>query len=581
MAVLHLVLMFAAPFTVSALVAIALSSLVAWRSARFAHTAADATIRGEPRRQKRSRAIALAFELHLRSSKSDAHRIGPCDARDQDKRRRGRARGSVRDQARITRGLDARKADRRRPRRRDDARSRRSRRRNGPHRRSRRKRDRLSRESHTTKLEPLSSGASITLRSEARPRARIEGLARRLAVVFPALPFFWLPLGAIQDWSNVDTTKCAELGTCHAIPIWRTDAPFLTVVKGWWHGDHYKSGPSSDANCAATTACSQYGQCHAVDGQCQAKGDGDCQASWQCMQYGNCSDNAGRCAALKDEDCARTEMCWNFGACTADASRGCTIGKDSDCARTEQCTKWGQCSAVNHDCKAVKDSDCRQGEVCRDGPRCTASDGECVATDASCHETYDCMTSGGCATSGGTSAFCVPKTDDDCQWSRACIEYGECTAYQRICAIDTLRCSEARSVSLKETVAGTNLTASRGAIGIAKHRSVAKSTAHASSSTVGAERAAPIRIDCKLDGRCTFDNNRCVVGGDADCSAVARLRARRFCARADRTAGASRRATKIASRRTTAAKSATALRRTDAARARATPTAVFRTDAAI
>jgi hypothetical protein len=368
------------------------------------------------------------------------------------------------------------------------------------------------------KLEPITH--AVRLACDAPPRQIVRMPAWRQPLCFlVTLPFLWLPLGALVDFSELgaDTSNaanCRSFGSCHAIPTWRRHDTWREAVLGWWKGHHFRMGPASDADCRASQICTSDGECAVGDhGSCAAARDEDCRQSWGCAAYGSCSLVSGKCSPAKDEDCALLPVCYADGACSA-VNGGCRVSKDADCAPTDGCKSYGACSAVTDprypslgaSCQA-RGADCAKTYACRSNGRCASEDGMCVVSDAGCKASYYCDALGECSEVGGQ---CGAARDEDCFWSDPCASLAKCRATSGGgCDADYALASRVRGVLL----AGATEKSCKESLGCKDHGACTLLDERC-------KKSCAEDPDCTWRGQCTQKGGRCVAGSDAECRAT-------------------------------------------------------------
>jgi len=246
----------------------------------------------------------------------------------------------------------------------------------------------------------------------------------------------------------------------------------------------------SDESCRASAACRSIGHCSLEQGRCVAKHDTDCQGSWGCQQQDRCRARSGQCVTT-DKSCGASSACAYGGLCKASAAGDTCIegGTPAQCERSSACRESGACALVSNACQPTMQAHCMSSTACREHGACKLgksssgagcepkSKADCRAStrckqDGQCQFNTQCR--GRCTTPGGCASCprCEVGTNRDCVGSQGCREHGDCTAvpfHHSMFGYVTKHCRLISSGDCKRT------------------------------------------IGCKRDGRCRFDNGRCVT----------------------------------------------------------------------
>lgn len=188
------------------------------------------------------------------------------------------------------------------------------------------------------------------------------------------------------------TTTLTLLSAACTIEV--PDIKFQVNLPGSIESQTSQASSLTDADCQQTALCRQYGVCTALDGVCVlgVRWDEECRELHgedylPCDDQGQCTALAGWCQATKVEDCNASAYCQNFGECQL-KNGYCVLGatKDDDCdnphggRNVSQCKDFGRCSASlqSGKCVAVSNEDCQDSSVCADFGYCTLHNGQCV-----------------------------------------------------------------------------------------------------------------------------------------------------------------------------------------------------------
>ena len=123
-------------------------------------------------------------------------------------------------------------------------------------------------------------------------------------------------------------------------------------------------------------------------------------------------------ACAKPEDCGKGLTCSPRSLCETPAAIKCRYKTMESRGETVTvCWLLGWCTAKNGRCVIGSDEDCQNSSLCSEFGRCTFKDGNCVTSDYTCSKLYACVENGYCKAQGDR---CV-LTDDGCRKSKSCL----------------------------------------------------------------------------------------------------------------------------------------------------------------
>lgn len=186
--------------------------------------------------------------------------------------------------------------------------------------------------------------------------------------------------------------------------------------------------------CAGTKSCLIFGKCTPINGVCMAGTNADCEQSQGCKEDGECMS-----ADLPYDEPENAGKSGPHLACWKPASSkdDCRVSRSED--EPSQCRGAGRCRPVAGICTAGTQQDCEQSEACKEWGACAYKNGECwrgATTSADCSVPFGPNNESSCSLFGfckNVDGVCMTGTDDDCLNAFVCKQWGECKAYDGEC----------------------------------------------------------------------------------------------------------------------------------------------------
>jgi hypothetical protein len=190
------------------------------------------------------------------------------------------------------------------------------------------------------------------------------------------------------------------------------------------------------------------------------------------------------------------------------------------CAGTQACVHHGRCTLRQASCVAVSADDCKRSDVCRHYGACDAVADRCTGGGVrACLQ--PCISHGACESKDGQ---CVVARDSDCAFAEACLRYGACArgperdrcrpSAPEHCK-NSWQCDATGLCSLQDNKCVVGSNADCLSSHMCEHQGYC--TKDMGSCRIRSTADCGRSEDCTESGMCHYDGVACTQGSDADC----------------------------------------------------------------